>query len=349
MPSSRIMDDIRDLLSTKDKEIASLQNNLQSEDQELADLLAEKDEALSKYQTTLQEKEKQIIDLQGAKTQSTPQDASTMTRLSSARGTSWGENVIIAGYQEEISNALRSKDELEKKLASWVKKNQVLKKELSDLQKARQEEAEKEKKVPRDWLKNSSALKNSIFRSYQERLVNYEAQISQRDSDLANAQRSVDTLQSQLNQNQRHGSAAAHELQASQEKVARLEEGLAGASRLYNQYEECRIEYGRLEARRAAQVQAAQQEINAVQENFALAQGRIQELEASQSRWEVRGARAEARFHDREREFADLQARARRLQFEVDNNRRQPSGFVAASANQQRHNAALPGRLDKRD
>lgn len=79
--SQKMIDDFNDLLSTKDKEIARLRNNLQQEDQELVDLLAQNDEEISDRQSALQLRDKKISDLQDVKMRFDRRAASKITQI----------------------------------------------------------------------------------------------------------------------------------------------------------------------------------------------------------------------------------------------------------------------------
>lgn len=215
-PSRRMIDELRDLLLTKDKQIATLRNDLEQEDEELVDLLAQKDEEISGYQTALQQRDKRISDLQAVKATPTQQPTPALDEHTQE-------------LQKQLKAALACKAELEQSVAKLAKETDVLKKESSNwrsrrngpslppqsyvFKEFRDQIIALERQVSQRDLEAANARQSSTAK-YNQRVSALEAELSQRDVDAANARQSltaqydqrVQDLGAQLSQ---HGSVAA--------------------------------------------------------------------------------------------------------------------------------------------
>ena len=160
-PSQNMLDEIRNLLSAKDKEIAALQNNLQNEDDELAHQLAENDEEISMLQNTLQQKDAEIADLQGIEMRSDPQRFSCITNLSSAKRSILRQDSTIPKIEEQLLDDWKCKKKLNEKVAALGKQTRALKKELSHIHTTYQNKEEEEL-----LLRHKSSSPNSIKRTF---------------------------------------------------------------------------------------------------------------------------------------------------------------------------------------
>lgn len=242
--SPRIIDDFKDMLLTKDKEIASLRNNLEQEDQELVELLTQKDEEISKYQIALQERDMKISALQVAKTQVNGRPAFSTLGLSYPISAPSNDQTRATRLQEQLKVALAHRAELEGEVALCTKQAEVLKKENSELQKLREEEAKHRNRRSRHrpgpinaqscvllkafrtrinalqaQLLEADVTQQSIIARYDEQVRELEARLPRHDLDATDTQKSV-TAQHDKRVRELEAQLSHHELDVANTKEA---------------------------------------------------------------------------------------------------------------------------------
>lgn len=185
--SPSMVDDLKDRLLTKDEEIASLRKNLEQEDEELVELLAQKDEEISKYQTALKERDEKISALQVANMRSNQRPDSTTAEWPCFMLPSPTEKIRVMRLEKQLDVALACKAELEQKVASCIKKADVLKKENCELQMLREEETKHGSRRLRRRAPPVDPQDCLLFKKLQTRINALEAQLLEAD----NAQESI--------------------------------------------------------------------------------------------------------------------------------------------------------------
>lgn len=191
--SRRLIDEIKSLVSAKEKEILALKKNLEQEDQELVDLIAEKDEEIAQCQTSLQQKDQEISNLQSGQKLLSIQTLCTVTPSPSKSLVSFDHEVQLLKGQLEA--ALACKAELQQQNTRSAR------------------ETEMSKKISSRRTKRHASPPSSLTKGYLERINTLESQLTRRTHEVAEAQQiaaghenRLSDLQAQLAKHDAEGS-----------------------------------------------------------------------------------------------------------------------------------------------